>query len=263
MSPSIPEWEEEVKAPKVKHKAPPHGPAGCLVMICLSATVIIATVVLGVQTRSGCELVANYLKSQTGIDLTVGGARFTGITEMTLTDVQTKPTTTPLGSFKVREMRIRLGLDGTLELALAGARLDVVKTADGWAPALFNKIASLDDVRETASLFSSEPGLVSLDVRDSGIIWNGPDGERLAAIEGMGISMRPVAMGLRRLMLIEVMARSVSRQGGVKGRLLQRLWVSVPENPYLEVEYRGSWEGDDAGAKDWWTPPPSTVKRGN
>ena len=149
-----------------------------------------------------------------------------------------------------------------MELMVRGARLDVMKTADGWVPAAFRRLASLEDVRDTASLFAEDPRLVGLDIRDSGIIWNGPDGERLAAVEGLGVGMRPVTLGERRLKLFEVTARTVRRANGGSGRTLLRLWVSVPENPYLEVEYRGAWDRDEAGLKDWWSTPPGVMKRG-
>ncbi|MEI6788140.1 MAG: hypothetical protein WCL49_06630 [bacterium] len=259
---SIPEWDDPSKPAVVKAKPGPSSSAGCLIMAALSVAILVAAVVLGIQTRSGCELVAGFLQRQTGLDLTVGGASITGPTEVCLTDVQTKPTTTPLGSFKAREIRIALGWGGTLEMTVAGAHLEVVKTADGWVPAAFGKIATLNDVRETASLFIDEPRLVKLDIRDSGIIWSGPDGERLCVVEGLGMGMRPLKLAGRSLSVFEVTARTVRRSGGSKGSFLQRLWVSTKESPYGEVEYRGSWEGDETGVRDWWSTPPGTVKRG-
>jgi hypothetical protein len=260
---SIPEWEEAPQPiVKVKAKKGPSSAAGCLIMTGLSLAIIVATVVLGIQTRAGCEVVADYLERQTGLDLAVGGASFTAPTELCLTDVQTKPSTTPLGSFKAREIRLALGWGGTLEMSLAGAKLEVVKTADGWVPAAFGRLASLTDVRDTAALFADDPRLVKLDVKDSSMIWNGPDGERLSVIEGLGVGMRPVKMGGRALKLFEVTARTVRRGEGVKGRSVQRLWVSTVESPYMEVDYRGSWEGDTVGIRDWWSSPPVTVKRG-
>ena len=258
----IPEWEDEIKKATPKSKSPPGSAAGCLIMSALSVAIVIATVVLGIQTKGGCELVAGYLKRQTGLDLTVGGANLTWPMVLTLTDVQTQPSTTPLGGFKAREIRMGVRWDGMLDLFLLGASLDVVKTADGWAPTAFEKIASLSDVRDTTRLFDDDPRLVSLDVRDSAIFWDGSDGERLAAAEGLGISMRPVALGDRKVRLFDVTARTVRRISGLKGRAIERMWISAAENPYLEVEYRGAWEGDVKGGVDWWATPPSIVKRG-
>jgi hypothetical protein len=259
---SIPEWDDPSKPAVVKAKPGPSSSAGCLIMAALSVAILVAAVVLGIQTRSGCELVAGFLQRQTGLDLTVGGASVTGPAEVCLTDVQTKPTTTPLGSFKAREIRIALGWGGTLEMTVSGAHLEVVKTADGWVPAAFGKIAALNDVRDTATLFADDPRLVKLDVKDSGIIWSGPDGERLSVVEGLGFGMRPVTLRSRVLKLFEVSARTVRRTGGGKGRSVQRLWVSTMEAPYREVDYSGTWEGAEADARDWWSVPPGTVKRG-
>lgn len=262
MNTSIPEWVDPVTPAKGKAAKPSHGAAGCLVMLSLSLAVILATVALGIQTKGGCELVASYLQRQTGLDLTVGGASVVWPLGLDLVDVQTKPSTTPLGGFKAREIRLDFHLDGTMELMIRGAHLDVVKTADGWVPVAFRRLATLEDVRDTASLFADDPRLVGMDVRDSGMIWNGPDGERLSAVEGLGVGMRSVTLADRKLKLFEVTARSIRRMNGSTGRTLLRLWMSAPESPYLEVEYRGVWEGDSSSAKDWWAMPPGVIKRG-
>ncbi|MEI6564303.1 MAG: hypothetical protein WCO42_08390 [bacterium] len=263
MSPSTTDWDEEVKPVKPKPQPPAPSAVGCLIVASLSVALLFAMVVLGIQTRVGCELVANYLKKQTGLDLTVGGARLTAPLGLILVDVQTKPSTTPLGSFKAREIEVDFRWGGTMDLTLRGMRLELVKIADGWVPTPFVKLGALSDIRETAALFAEDPDVVSVDVTDSTILWSGPDGERLSSVDGLSLNMRPVRLGERRLKVFDVAARSVYRSGGVKGRIVQRLWISVPDNPYLEVEYRGIWEGDEAGAKDWWSTPPGTVKRGS
>ena len=112
------------------------------------------------------------------------------------------------------------------------------------------------------ALFAEDPKLVSLDITDSGVLWSTPDGERLSAVDGLNVSMRPVLLGERPVRLFEVSARSVFRAGGIKGRLMRRMWVTTQENPYLEVDYRGVWEGDESTLKDWWSLPPGAGKRG-
>ena len=262
MNTSIPEWDDRGVPAKAKSKKPSHGMAGCMVMVALSVAVVLATVALGIQTKGGCELVASYLERQTGLDLAIGGASVVWPLGLDLADVQTKPTTTPLGGFKARQVRMDFHLDGTYELVVRGAHLDVVKTAEGWVPAVFRRLAALEDVRDTVSLFAEDFRLAGLDVQDSGITWNGPDGDRLAAVEGLTVGMRPVTVVARPLRLFEVAARSVRRANGSSGRTLLRVWVSAPENPYLEVEYRETWEGDVDSVKDWWSAPPGVGKRG-
>lgn len=261
MSAPIPEWTDDL-APAKKRKAPPHTLSGCLVILLLSVLLCISALVLGIQTKVGCEMVADFFQRQTGLDVMVGGASLAWPLEVVMTDVQTKPSTTPLGSFKAREIRVGYQLDGSFTLVLKGARLEMVKIADGWAPAAFLKIATLSDVRDTAALVGSEPRLSELDIRDSGLLWSGGDGERLASADGLGVSMRSVNIGDRRLMVLEVTARNVYRNGGVKGLSVRRLWLSAVDNPYLEVEYRGIWDGNEANLKDWWSAPPGVVKRG-
>ena len=262
MSPAKTDWDEEVKSTKLRDTRPAPRAAGCLILLGLSLVFVIAMAVFGIQTKVGSDLVANYLKKQTGLDLSVGGAQLAFPLDLILTDVQTKPSTTPLGSFKAREIQMGLFWDGNVRLALRGVRLELVKIADGWVPAPFAKIATLADVRDTVAMFSEDPKLVSLDVADSAILWSSPDGERLAAADGFSLSMRPVLLGDRSVRLFDVSARNVFRAGGARGRLMHRMWVTTQENPYLEVEYRGVWEGDETGIKDWWSVPAVAGKKG-
>jgi hypothetical protein len=262
MSPATTDWDEEVKTVKPHSNSPPPRAAGCLMISALSVAIVIAMAVFGIQTKVGSDLVASYLQKQTGLDLSIGGAQLVAPLDLVLTDVQTKPSTTPLGSFKAREIQMGYRWGGGVQLSFRGLRLELVKIADGWVPASFSKLATLTDVRDTVALFSEDPKLVSLDVTDSAVLWSSPDGERLSAVDGLSLSMRPVLLGERHLKIFEVSARSVFREGGVKGRLMRRMWVTAPENPYLEVDYRGVWEGDEASVKDWWAIPPTAGKRG-
>jgi len=262
MSPATIDWDEDVKPVKPYARRPPPRAAGCLLVLVLSAVFVIALAVFGIQTKVGSDLVASYLKKQTGLDLTVGGAQLAAPLDLILTDVQTKPSTTPLGSFKAREIQMGWRWGGKMHLTLRGLRLELVKIADGWVPAAFSSLATLGDVRDTVALFAEDPNLVSLDVTDSAVLWSSPDGERLSAVDGLNVSMRPVLLGERHLKIFEVTARSVFRTGGVKGRFMRRMWVATPENSYFEVDYRGVWEGDDSGVKDWWSIPSGVGKRG-
>ena len=257
-----PEWDEVSPATKPKPKASTPASIGCLIVALLSVAVLLAFLTLGIQTKIGCELVADSLRRQTGLDLTIGGASLAWPLDVYLTDVQTKPSTTPLGSFKAREIRLGWRFGGRLDVMLSGARLEVMKIADGWVPTPFARIGELSDVRETAALVNDEVPLASLDIRDSSVIWNGPDGERVMSAEGLGVSIRPVSLGDRRYLLFEVTARIVRRAGGGKGLNVRRLWMSGKGNPYLEVEYSGMWDGDETAQKDWWSTPPGTLKRG-
>ena len=262
MSSATPDWDEVATSSSAQSTRPPPRAAGCLIVAGLSVAFVIALAVFGVQTKVGCDLVANTLKKQTGLDLSVGGAQLVAPLDLVLTDVQTKPSTTPLGNFKVREIQMGWRWGGEWRLVLRGLRLELVKIADGWVPAPFARLAELSDVRETVALLAGEPKLVSLDITDSGVLWSTPDGERLSAVDGLHMSMRPVLLGERRLKICEVTARSVFRTGGVKGRLIRRMWVTTQENPYLEVDYRGVWEGDNAAVKDWWSIPGEPGKQG-
>ena len=257
-----PDWDEDGVAVKPKPKPPPPTAVGCLIVSLLSVAIILASLTLGIQTKVGCDLVADTLQRQTGLDLSISGATLAWPADVYLADVQTKPSTTPLGSFKAREIRIGWRWGGKLDIMVSGARLEVRKIADGGVPALFAHIGELTDVRETAALLNDSVPLAALDVRDSSVVWNGPDGERLMSAEGFGLSMRPVILGDRRMTVFEVTARAVHRAGGLKGLNIRRLWLSGSENPYLEVEYSGMWDGDDITLKDWWCTPPGAAKRG-
>lgn len=261
MTPPVPEWDDVPPAAKPK-AGPPPTTMGCLIVILLSGVIVMAALVFGIQTRVGCDLVADMLRRQTGLDLAVGGVSLAWPADLYLTDVQTKPSTTPLGLFKAREVRIGWRWGGDIDLALSGVRLEVMKIADGWVPAPFARLGALADVRDTAALIGDHSPLASLDVRDSVLVWNGPDGDRLMAAEGSGISMRPLILGARRFLVFEVTARRVHRAGGVKGLDVRRLWLSGDMNSYMEVIYSGIWDGDEGAQRDWWSPLPGRKNRG-
>lgn len=262
MTAPVPDWEEPVPATKPKPKTPPPTAMGCLIVSLLCMAILAASITLGIQTRVGCDLVADFLRRHTGLDVTVGGASVAVPLGLYLVDVQTKPSTTPLGSFKAREVRIGWNGDGLVDLSVRGARLEVMKIADGWVPAPFARVGALTDVRETAELVGERLPLSSLDVRDSAVIWSGPDGERVMSAEGLGLSIRPVSISDRRLVIFEVTARTVRRAGAVKGLNVRRLWLSSTLNPYMEVDYSGLWDGDDIAIRDWWSTPPGKATRG-
>ena len=262
MTAPIPEWNDNVTPAESGRNVPPPATLGCLVVSALFVAILFAAVTLGVQTKVGCDLLASALKRQTGLDVTVESASVEWPLGICLTDVQTKPSTTPFGSFKAREIRIGLRTGGGVEISLRGARLELMKLADGWVPEVFSKVGALNDVRDTAVLFGDDPRVMAVDVRDSGIVWNGPDGERMSSAEGVGISIRPVMMNDQRMTVFEVAARIVRRANGMKGLGIRRLWLSSRDTPYLEVEYQGLWDGADNGTADWWTVPPGAMKRG-
>ena len=261
MTPPASEWDEVPPAAKPK-AGPPPTTMGCLIVILLSGVIVMAALLFGIQTRVGCDLVADMLRRQTGLDLAVGGVSLAWPAELYLTDVQTKPSTTPLGLFKAREVRIGWRWGGGIDLALSGVRLEVMKIADGWVPVPFARLGALSDVRDTAALIGDHSPLASLDVHDSVLVWNGPDGERLMAADGVGIAVKPLKLGDRQLLVFEVTARRVHRAEGVKGFGIRRLWLSGSMNPYMEVDYSGTWEGDDKALRDWWSTLSGRKNRG-
>lgn len=261
MTPPVPEWENVPPAVKPK-VAPPPTTMGCMVVLLLCAVIVLAALVFGIQSRVGCDLVADMLRRQTGLDLAVGGVSLAWPADIYLTDVQTKPSTTPFGLFKAREVRIGWRWGDGIALVVSGARLEVMKIADGWVPAPFARLGALSDIRDTVTLIGDHPPLSSLDVRDSVLVWNGPDGDRMMSAEGFGLSMKPIVLGDRRLLAFEVTARRVYRAGGIKGMDVRRLWLSGDLNPYMEVIYNGIWEGEERTTRDWWSPLPGRRNRG-
>ena len=127
MSSATTDWDEDVKPVKPCANLPPPKAAGCLMMLGLSVVFVMAMAVFGIQTKVGSDLVASYLKKQTGLDLTVGGAQLAAPFDLILTDVQTKPSTTPRGSFKAREIQMGWRWGGKMHLTLRGLRLEFLE----------------------------------------------------------------------------------------------------------------------------------------
>ena len=77
MTPPASEWDEVPPAAKPK-AGPPPTTMGCLIVILLSGVIVMAALLFGIQTRVGCDLVADMLRRQTGLDLAVGGVSLAG-----------------------------------------------------------------------------------------------------------------------------------------------------------------------------------------
>lgn len=227
---------------------------GCLTVCLLFLAVALAGLAVAVKTRGGCEMISNYLKSQTGLALTIGEARLNLPCDLVLREVSLKPEQAPEGDFRAREVRMGWRRRGPV-LEVTGAQLEMVKAADEWLPEVFSRIAGLRDVRETAGLFADAPARMQVRIRDSSIFWRGADREAKAFVQGLnfwsGVSDTPAAL----LRVYDVEALVVRREGRVDGRSIRRKWVSMDGVPYAEVLYKGSWDGDGSRVKDWWSVP--------
>ena len=228
--------------------------AGFLFTAVLILIILVVAAAFAIRTRGGCELVSDYLRERTGLNLAIGGARFALPYDLVLENLRTRDEGDGSGSFTTREVRLEWlpGLSPILKIR--GARLNLVAAEPGnWQPAPFESIAELRDVRQTAALFGGLPA-ATLDVRDSAITWT-EGGTNTAAVEGLTLRATPVRLPGRRWELFELQAARVVRAGGGTGRAVHRTWISAEENGYLELLYRGLWDDTPAAAPDWWSVP--------
>ena len=227
---------------------------GFVAIIAVSMAVILTAATVVVRTVAGREWIARTLQKKTGLDLEIGGAHIGLPFDLVLEGVRAR-VVEGYGGFSAREIRLGMQLDGEMQLEVTGAELNAVKTADGWLPARFERIAALDDVSDTAALFEDAPRRLHLEVRDSAIVRTTGDGEQIASVTGLSLSVVPIDVPGRTLRWYEFSARAVKRTGGAVGRNVRRLWISDRENPYLEVVYHAVWEGGTGVVKDWWSTP--------
>lgn len=259
-----PELEDDLDTPEPLEPSEPQGPAaprsqarrsvGCLIPAFLVAFMALAIVFMVVRTRSGSDMVSNALRKQTGVDLEIGEASLGLPFDLVLRGVKERAAQA-YGGFRAREIRMGLRWEGTLDVQVTGAELELVKTADGWLPRSFERIAVLGDVRDTVALFADMPDNVTLDLRESSIVWKGPDSDVTASVQGLTFWSAPVTLPGRRMRFYELSAREVRRVGGAGGRAVRRFWLSAPEARYVEIAYHAIWESGTPGARDWWSVP--------
>jgi hypothetical protein len=233
---------------------------GVLTALMVVAVAAVTTVIVGLQTEGGCALLADYFKQQTGLEVRIGAAHPAFPLDLVMRDVELKPDAARAGVFKAREIRVGWRWGESLPVRIDGLHLEFRKTADGWSPSAFERLATLDDVRRTEALLREEPRGLRMDVTDSTLLWRAADGEVIASAQGLNVAVTPISARGRFLRLIEVTAAKVKRESGVSGLTVRRAWLAGTETPYLELEYRGVWEGDGGRARDWWSTPGTPIK---
>jgi hypothetical protein len=187
------------------------------------------------------------------LDVTVGKARLALPYDLVLEHLRPRGEATN-GSLTVREVRLQWQLDGSPVVKVRGAELTLVNAGTGgWQPEAFAGVGTLSDVRQTPALFSELPGL-TLDVRDSAVQWT--TGTNTWGVQGLAFRSLPVRVGTQAWRYFELQASQVNRAGGMIGRAVRRVWISAPENGYLELAYRGVWDEAVPEGRDWWSPPP-------
>ena len=82
----------------------------------------------------------------------------------------------------------------------------------------------------------------------------------MAAWEGLNWRATPVDLPLRALWHFDLTASHVRRPGGGEGRGVHREWMWAGSNRYVEVEYRGAWDGQRPSGGDFWSRPQETQK---
>ena len=238
----------------VKRGGHSHPVLGVLCTVLLILAILIVAAVFAIQTRGGCDLLSDYLRERTGLNLAIGGARFALPYDLVLENVRTREEGGAGGSFTSREVRLEWRPGIVPILKIRGAQLGLVAAESGvWSPASLEPLAEVRDVRQTAALLGGLPNVI-LDVRDSAISWT-ERGTNTAAIEGVTLCVTPVRLPGRLWRLFELQAARVVRAGGGTGRSVHRTWISTEENGYLELLYRGLWDEAPPAAPDWWSVP--------
>ena len=228
---------------------------GCLGTVLLAVLILGVAAAFAVRTRGFCELLANYLSDRAGAELTVKSA-FIGLPcDLVIQGLATKAAATNEGWLRVDEVRVGCRLDGGLRVRARGAELRLVKTgSNDWQPSAFERIGTLKSVTEMADIFADYQRNLHLDLRGSAVYLM--EGHRLmASAEGLSFRATPIDVPGRAMWCFELTAGTVRRANAGQGRNVRREWISVKENAYLEIDYRGKWEGGNAPEQDFWSMP--------
>jgi hypothetical protein len=230
-----------------------HPVAGFLVTVLVIAVILVVAAAFAVRTRGGSELISDYLRDRTGLNVAVGKARLALPYDLVLEELRTRGGGSTNGDLSVREVRLQWQIDGSPVVKIRGADLALVKSGpDDWLPEAFSDVGGLSDVLQTPWFFREMPRL-TLDVRDSSVRWTA--GTNIWSVEGLGLRSLPLRVGGQAWRYFEVQAGQVNRAGGSIGRAVRRVWISAPENGYLEVAYRGLWNETVPDGRDWWSSP--------
>lgn len=246
--------DEETGMPAERRRRRRSG-IGCFGTLVLIVLILLVALVFAVRTHGALELMSDYLRNRTGLDVTIGSARIGLPCDLILEDVNS--VTNGGGRLRVAEVRMGLRWTGSMPVRIRGADVEFQRTPAGrWEPETFERVAALSDVRETARIFNGMPRRMVVEVRDSRVSWKSTNGVETASAQGVHFTAACLDTAWDTLLYCNLFASDVTRPGGGRGRAIRRIWVCSDRNPYAELEYSGSWENGEGAAADWWSRPP-------
>lgn len=227
---------------------------GCFGTIVLIVLILLVALVFAVRTRGARELMSDYLRNRTGLDVVIGAARIGLPYDLVLENIGSR--TNRGGRIRVAEVRMGVRWNGTMPVRIRGADIEFQRTPAGaWEPDTFERIAALSDVRETAQIFNGMPRRMTVDVRDSRVTWTDAGGTETASIQGLNFRAACIETSGDTLLYCKLFAADVRRPTGGRGKALHRIWIIADRNPYVEVDYSASWDAAEGDAADWWSRP--------
>ena len=141
---------------------------------------------------------------------------------------------------------------------------EVTLVDDGilWQPAFLHNIGRLRDVREVYGVVTNMAPQMVVEVVGGVLRANDRQGQVLTEMAGVDFYAQPISLPDRELYYLRLDARMVRRTGGARGQDVRREWMSTAANGYIELMYRGVWEGAEK-RRDLWSRaemPPLPVK---
>lgn len=205
-------------------------------------------------TRTARGWFIDYLGDRTGVEWQVGRMRVQWPCDIVCEDVAMRGVQGG-GKGAVTVKLLRLGWRGgqlsrvTIELP------EITLVDDGvvWQPAFLHGVGKLRDVREVAGLIEELAPGIDLEISGGVLRQTDKAGAILSEMAGVDFVCGPVHVPNRTMRYYCLDARMVLRPGG-GGQNVRREWISTELSNYIELEYRGQWQGDES-RRDFWSKP--------
>lgn len=208
-----------------------------VLVVLLLFLVVVAGVagVIGVHTRSGRDMIRDWLERRLSMELEIGFARLGWPGVLVLENVTSRGAG---GALNVKEARIGYSR-GLWQVDIHKGKLVLTHAEDGgWIPAGFGRLGDLParKVGAISTVTSSFRNRVELRIKDSAITWVEKDGVEVVSVNGLSFEMHPVAMQDREVYYYYVGAYNVLYAGKAGVHNIEREWLASDAVDYVGID---------------------------
>lgn len=256
----------DIATPTPAQAAPASGWAPRILqwILLVVVTVILLFTVLwwlaGTRTARGWFI--DYIGDRTGAEWQVGRMRVQWPCDIVCEDVAMRGVQGGRkGAITIKALRMGWRNGQLRRVTVELPEITLVEDGVVWQPSFLHGVGKLRDIWEVAGLIEELAPGIELEISGGVLRFTDKTGATLSEMAGVDFVSGPVNIPDRAMRYYRLDARMVLRPGGGRGQNVHREWISTPLSGYVELEYRGQWQGDE-NRRDVWSRPDQRQRPG-